>query len=169
MLPPKKAIALCGSIAMAISQHPEYKRLARSNNERVHFFPNLNDLELAAIKQMAHGALLPVSSGGGSNIKTAEALVNGGWIVATDAAFRGYEEFAAEPGVLLAKTSAEFKRLMRDALLAEPLELDATAHARRSELYWDQRFSKSGLLKLLSGVVTLPLQSELGFRDLRRT
>ena len=45
------------------------------------------------------GILLPIFSGGGTNLKTAEALLSHKYIVGTSKSFRGYENFRNEEGV----------------------------------------------------------------------
>ena len=46
--------------------------------------------------------LLPITYGGGSNLKTAEALLTGHPIIATAKAFRGCEVFTDMPGMIIA-------------------------------------------------------------------
>lgn len=90
-IPPTKCIAICGGVAAAISDHPEYQRYQAANSRRVELFPDISDSGLAVIKQCCHGVLLPIHSGGGSNLKTAEALTLGKWVIATSMSLRGFE------------------------------------------------------------------------------
>jgi hypothetical protein len=53
--------------------------------------------------------LLPIVDGGGSNLKTAEAILSGKRIVATSFAFRGYEEFLTLPNIWIADTPKGFQ------------------------------------------------------------
>jgi hypothetical protein len=55
-----------------------------------------------------HAILLPITNGGGTNLKTAEALLSDRPIVATSMAFRGYENWLSAPGVFIADDSARF-------------------------------------------------------------
>ena len=80
-------------------------------------------LELSAVKQGCHGVFLPIRGGGGTNLKTAEALALGKWVVATSTALRGFEAFLGADGVVIADTSADFRRAMRQVLERPPLEL----------------------------------------------
>jgi len=83
----------------------------------------VKDLEIVAVpeatedeKNLAllecHAVLLPITTGGGTNIKTAEALLSGKRIIGTAAAFRGFEAFMALPRVSLAGTGPEFSQQM---------------------------------------------------------
>lgn len=57
----------------------------------------------------AGAILLPIRSGGGSNLKTAEALASGRPVVGTQHAFRGYEDWASLPGVYIADDPQAFR------------------------------------------------------------
>ena len=56
--------------------------------------------------------LLPIMHGGGTNIKTAEALASGKPIAATNMAMRGFEAFGAFPGVHLAQSPEEYAAIL---------------------------------------------------------
>ncbi|WP_133118090.1 hypothetical protein [Burkholderia ubonensis] len=55
----------------------------------------------------ATGVVLPVWGGGGSNLKTAQALLSGKTVVGSKYAFRGFENYMGEPGVFLFDSPAE--------------------------------------------------------------
>lgn len=73
----------------------------------------VSDYALSCLIANASGLLLPISYGGGSNLKTAEALVSGKPIVATEKAFRGFEEFLGTPNLRVAHDAAEFGNAIR--------------------------------------------------------
>lgn len=74
---------------------------------------------LAAFYAQAHVAIIPRLLGGGSNLKSAEALLSGRPIVATSRAFVGFEAFAEAPGIHIADEPAAFWRQI-DTLLGQP-------------------------------------------------
>lgn len=76
----------------------------------------LGDAELAGLLAVSDVLLLPIVGGGGSNLKTAEALLSGRPIVGTSFAFRSYEGFVTAPGVRIADSPAEFRAAMLAAL-----------------------------------------------------
>ncbi|WP_143136866.1 hypothetical protein [Burkholderia ubonensis] len=55
----------------------------------------------------ATGIVLPVWGGGGSNLKTAQALLSGKTVVGSKYSFRGFENYMSEPGVFLFELPAE--------------------------------------------------------------
>jgi glycosyltransferase involved in cell wall biosynthesis len=149
-VPPRKSFAICGGVSDPVFHHPEYQRYTAANADRVQFFAKIDDDELWALKQSCHGVFLPLRSGGGSNLKTAEALALGKWTVATPTALRGFEAFSNAEGVILADDPASFRRSMHDVLQRPALEISAASRATREALYWDRSFADSGLAKVLS-------------------
>lgn len=147
-VPPAPSIAICGGIAAPISNHPEYHRCGVANGQRVRFFFDVSDPELAAIKHSCHGVFLPIRSGGGTNLKTAEALTLERWVVATSTAMRGFDHFMGAEGVIVADTPADFRQAIRQTLQRPPLEISERSRATRDALYWDRCFGDSGLPNL---------------------
>lgn len=158
-VPPEKLIAVCGGAADGIYQSAEYLPHAESYGDRVHFFSRLTDDELAWIKGNAKGTILPIATGGGSNLKTAEALSSGKWVVATPMAMRSFEDFMDEPGVLVADTPEAFVRAMLDVLHGEPLVLSASQVRKREALFWDKLLDASGLGKRVMSLASSKYQS----------
>jgi glycosyltransferase involved in cell wall biosynthesis len=152
MLPPEISIAVCGGVADGIYAHPAYQAYAEGNSWRVQFFNPIGDDDLWALKLHSHCTLLPIESGGGSNLKTAEALSLGKWVIATRKALRGFEHFLTAPGVVVADDSAAFRRAMAEVLRRPPLRLSPEQAAVREALYWDRCFSDSSLRKALAAL-----------------
>lgn len=148
--PPAPSIAICGGIGRPIFEHPEYQRCVVANKQRVRFFFHPSDAELAEVKRSCHGVFVPIRSGGGTNLKTAEALALGKWVVATSTALRGFERFSDADGVIVADTAADFRRAMRQVLQRPPLEITECSRAARDSLYWDRCFQDSDLPSFLA-------------------
>ena len=95
----------------------------------------MNDLNLSALIENAACIVLPIEYGGGSNVKTAEALLSDRRIVASPASMRGFDELRYLPGVTVANGPAEFGAAVRSALA------DGSPAARSPEsvasLTWD--------------------------------
>ena len=143
--PPRKTIAVCGGVSDGIFAHSEFQRFAGANESRIQFFPKLDDPELWSIKTACHAVMLPLLSGGGSNLKTAEALALGKWVVATPTALRGFETFMDAEGVILAKDRHAFRRALARTLGMPPLEISEPSRKARDNLYWDALFANSEL------------------------
>jgi hypothetical protein len=145
MVPPVKSIAVCGGVCDGILRHPSYQRFLTANSRRVHFFPEIDDPELWAVKTASHVVALPIDTGGGSNLKTAEALALGKWIVATTVAMRGYESFMGVEGLVIANDGVSFRRAIAQALRSPPLAITEASRGAREAVYWDRCFATSGL------------------------
>lgn len=159
-VPPVPTLAICGGIANAISEQAGYQQYRAANNERVQFFSAISDPELSAVKKGCHGVFLPIRGGGGTNLKTAEALALGKWVVATSSALRGFESYLGADGVVIADTPADFRRSMRQVLQRPQLKLTEDSRTTRDALYWDRCFDDSELPKLLQS--ELMLNSKIG-------
>jgi hypothetical protein len=95
----------------------------------------------------AAGILLPITYGGGSNLKTAEALLTGLPVVGTPAAFRGFAEFAGLPRVTIAETAEAFAAGIRHAL-----DDRSPLAAAPEGLLWDTTLQPlAGLVAALAG------------------
>jgi hypothetical protein len=84
----------------------------------------------------AHALLLPIQYGGGSNVKTAEALLSGRPMVATATAMRGFDGFRNMPGITLANDARDFGAAML-AVLDSPFQGSGADHPALSELLWE--------------------------------
>jgi hypothetical protein len=150
-LPPDKSLAVAGGVAELIYNSHAYQRRSISNGDRVHFFPRPTDEELASLIRGAHGILLPIEDGGGTNLKTAEALLSGKWIVGTDVAFRGYEKFMRSNGVLLANNTNSFASAMIRVLAEPPLDLAPDEMTERKVVTWQHILRDFDISKKLFG------------------
>ena len=98
----------------------------------------VDEVTLQGLLDTAHVIILPMSQGGGTNLKTAEALWSGQHIVATHKAMRGYEDFLQADGLSIADTSSQFLTALRLAMARPPHSLSAVERARRRVLLWDE-------------------------------
>jgi len=152
-VPPVPTLAICGGIASAISDQAGYQQYRAANDERVQFFAAIADSELCAVKQGCHGVFLPIRGGGGTNLKTAEALALAKWVVATSAALRGFENYLSADGAVIADTPADFRQAMRQVLQQPQLQLTERSRAERDGLYWDRCFNDSELRTTLTSSI----------------
>ncbi len=142
-VPPEKVFAIAGGAAGGIVGSEAYGRFRAANAERAVAFPDISDMDLFALQAISRGTILPIQFGGGSNLKTAEALVQGKWVVATPQALRSFERFRDAPGVLVADDARQFRLAMRHALNEPHPVLTEAEVAQRDALYWDGAFKNS--------------------------
>ena len=138
--PPDSRLVVAGSVCSHLYQHLAATRWHSLNLSRLELLNTLPDEDLAAVKTLAHGFLLPIPHGGGSNIKTAEALFSGAYVVGSEAAFRGFEDFLDSPEVVVARSPAVFQTSIRN-VLAHPRASTAPhegALSQREALRWDR-------------------------------
>lgn len=135
-LPPDRKICIVGSVGPHIVSHPDFLRWAPLNASRAQNLGLVDEATLAAAKTLAHVIILPITEGGGSNIKTAEALYSGKYVVGTPTSFRGFEHFLDMPGVHVAETPHAFRCTLQRLLQAPPHVPDPAWHDRRQQLLW---------------------------------
>ena len=140
-LPTDSQLLICGSVVDLIEEpvSPELRDSATFwlCAKRI---GSVSEESLAATVSTAGVIILPIKEGGGSNLKTAEALVSGRPIVATSFALRGYEDFSQSPGLVVTDTPSEFRAAIVDALAlpAFPQNIEREVGA----LYWPTRLRK---------------------------
>jgi hypothetical protein len=106
---------------------------------------------LHGLLDLAHCIILPLTQGGGTNLKTAEALWSGKHVVSTTIGMRGFESFLDAPGVRIADTPAAFKQSVRDALASPANELSKEERDRRRPMLWEN--SLRSLVELAESLV----------------
>ena len=159
--PPEKLFAVCGGTSHGIFQSSSYVPHAEGYGDRVHFFPHPSDAELQWLRENAKGVLLPIGSGGGSNLKTAEAITSGKWVVATPVAMRSFESHQADAGVIVAATPREFQQAMLDVVYGKPLRLTERQRSQREGLFWDRVLEDSGLAQRVLALGRAPVAGEV--------
>lgn len=136
-LPPSFQIVCVGGVAAMLRSWAETLPSPEKFLERVVFFDDATEDELDLLIAHCKIVLLPIKTGSGSNLKTAEALASGKQIVATSKAMRGFERWLAEPGVHIADTQVEFRRKIGQlAIQVEPFEKIDRISSAATPLYW---------------------------------
>jgi glycosyltransferase involved in cell wall biosynthesis len=120
--PPDSALVVAGRVSRHIRNELDRSRWRDLNLSRLKLLNSLSDRDLAAVKTLAHGFFLPVQFGAGSNIKTAEALFSGKYVVGTSVAFRGFEGFRSLPEVRVADDPKSIHRAIREVLSLPAIE-----------------------------------------------
>jgi hypothetical protein len=135
-LSPAERIVVVGGVAGQIERDPRFQRNVGVNNARIELLGVQDSGTLGSLIALADVVILPILEGGGTNIKTAEALYNRKQIVATPFAFRGYEHFTHWPNVRLADNAADFRRLLVEALRSERRDPGSADAAQLHGLVW---------------------------------
>lgn len=136
-IPPDSKLVVVGSVCEHLESTLRDSRWGQLNLSRLKLLYMLPDDDLDAVKTLAHAFLLPIPHGGGSNIKTAEAIYSGKYVVGTESAFRGFEQHLDLPEISVARTPNEFHAAIRKRLTG-PATIDGNGPDResRESLTW---------------------------------
>ncbi|MBN9552624.1 MAG: hypothetical protein J0H31_28165 [Alphaproteobacteria bacterium] len=135
-LSPAERIVVVGGVAGQIEHDQRFLRGGDVNNARIELLGVRDAGTLSALIELADVVILPILEGGGTNIKTAEALYNRKSIVATPFAFRGFEQFKHSRNVRLADNPMDFQDLLVQALRSERYDPGPTDVAQLDRLLW---------------------------------
>ncbi|MEJ8847092.1 hypothetical protein [Variovorax rhizosphaerae] len=140
-LPPDRRLVIAGGVTEVIERTKAYRRWAGINNARTLRLGIVDDVGIAAMRRFAHVFVLPITAGGGSNIKTAEALLTGAHVLGTPTAFRGYEEYLDEPNVYVEADPIRFRKRLVELLHSDRAQLSDADVAVRKCLLWESTLS----------------------------
>jgi glycosyltransferase involved in cell wall biosynthesis len=134
---PHHRIVVAGRMGPAVLDEMERAGLSRLAPSRLVVLGEVDQVTLDAAIANAHVLLLPILYGGGSNVKTAEALLSGSPVVASATAMRGFDGFEDVPGLTMAgDESASFSAAILAALDADSSAM-AADHPALESLLWD--------------------------------
>lgn len=140
-LPKEVRMVFAGSIADYV-QHELYKMPldigAVTFGKRSYFAGRLSEERLIGLISFAQTIVLPITEGGGSNLKTAEAIMSGKNIVATTYAFRGFDKLKKLSGVYLADNSNDFKKNLLNSLELPSPKRTPTEIKLQQTVEWSQ-------------------------------
>jgi len=148
-LNPDQKLIVAGDCGPAILNDERMKK--NPMIERVlHAVGQVSYAQLIEFLNSAHVIILPITQGEGTNLKTAEALFSGKYVLATSKAMRGFERYSSSSGVYIADNASEFKRLLRFIMQLEPLSLTKYELKYRESVLWKNTLSNlDSFLKVL--------------------
>jgi hypothetical protein len=135
-LAPDQAICIVGGASGHIKRLLAGRRHEELSRLRLRFLGQVDAPDLSAIRQLAHVFVLPILDGSGSNLKTAEALYSGAWVVGTPVSFRGFERFTTAPHVMVAQPGQEFRAAVRRAMASRRPALSEADRRSLEGLTW---------------------------------
>jgi glycosyltransferase involved in cell wall biosynthesis len=133
-------ILIIGSISGILTQVKGFNEFSDLNLSRLNLAGTREKTELQSLVRASHVVLLPITDGEGSNLKTAEALESGCFIVGTNKAFRGFEAAVSLPHITIADNPNDFRKAVR-RILNTPRNTDGTPYKIRSQYYWEQQLA----------------------------
>jgi hypothetical protein len=96
---------------------------------------------LGGLLNSAHACILPITYGGGTNLKSAEAIWTGAHIVATPTAMRGLDDFLSAPGLNVATDGQAFKTAIREVMRKPKLRISEYERNKRKAVLWESTLS----------------------------
>lgn len=143
-------LLLVGGVGPAIIN--DRNRLPHNSElrHRIDVAGEIDDASLNLLLAHARCILLPLTHGGGTNLKTAEAIYTQNHVVATSTAMRGFESFVGHTGIQVADSAKEFKMAIRRALQSGRPEVPETEKAERRSVLWEETLKEAvvGIEKL---------------------
>jgi len=141
-LPPTTRIHIAGSMSTEVLKWRDIDRRHSINASRIVRRGFLEMHELVATMQSSLAVLVPVFTGEGSNLKSADALACGRPVIMTERATRGYEDVLAEDdeGVTVVADATEFRQAM-SATLTGARSSASVGATRRGSLAWSRRLA----------------------------
>lgn len=125
-IPPDARLVVVGGVGDLLRADPRFRHFRKLNDHLVRVTGRVEEDVLQALLTHAAGICLPIKTGGGTNLKTAEALLSLKPVIAMRPAFRGFEEAMSLGGVHVAETEDKFRAYVR-ALFAGHLSGSRTA------------------------------------------
>ncbi len=136
-LRPGERIVVAGGVGHLLRQHRRYAEWSGINEPRLLVLGEVERADLDALLGGAAVVILPITTGGGSNLKTAEAIYSGRPVLATPHALRGYGDASRWPTIRVADDADGFRRALRERLDAPPPTLPAGYEAIRRQVTWE--------------------------------
>jgi glycosyltransferase involved in cell wall biosynthesis len=133
---PVEKLVIAGSAGASIQAHNHAKN-SPCFSSRCEIAGEIDQHTLDALVATAHTIVLPIIHGSGTNLKSAEALVSGHYVVTTKKALRGFECYAESDGVYLADAIEDFLSAIRASMQRPPLSVRESSRELRSDIYWD--------------------------------
>lgn len=146
-------IVFAGSISEYVENElskVKYDIGAATLSKRAYFAGRLSEDRLVGLLKVADVILLPITEGGGSNLKTAEAIVSDKKVVATKYAFRGFENLKHLPNIYTASNSKDFRDAIVNALASETVQRTPSDQELEKQVLW-----QNCLKDLVNGVKSL--------------
>jgi Glycosyl transferases group 1/Glycosyl transferase 4-like domain len=139
-LAPDQRIVVAGGAGPDIKQEPGFARTPGLQSRFV-AAGEVSEECLQGLLETCHAVVLPITQGGGTNLKTAEALWAGRWVIATPVAMRGFEHFSEHRGVRICSDPSAFCAAISAVMKEPPLRLSESERSSRRSLLWESTLS----------------------------
>jgi len=132
-IPSSSRIVIAGGVGSVVKAHYQDEDELW---KKVSVTGELSKESLRALLYESDIILLPILNGGGSNLKTAEAIISGKKIVATEYAFRGFEKYLTLPNIYIANSPKTFEKALVSATNATYISLSLKQRKLAQAVTW---------------------------------
>jgi hypothetical protein len=140
-LSPVERMVVVGDAGNAIQQSEMFNKVPGLSISYINA-GRVTEGTLQALIENAHAIILPiVQGGGGANLKTAEAILSNNYVIATNTAMRGFENYRSVTGLYIEDNPTEFKKTIRSCMDSQKLEIHADELTERKNLLWENTLS----------------------------
>jgi hypothetical protein len=146
---PEHRLIVAGGAGPSISADPRFEKASGLSRKTI-IAGEVSEPQLRGLLATAHLIALPITRGGGTNLKTAEALWSGRHVVGTRVAMRGFENFMSARGLTVADEPPSFLAGIERAMREPYLQLRVDERAERSSVLWDS--SLVSLVQTVNGL-----------------
>ena len=115
-------------------QLPNYIKTIYLNN--IVLMGRVEEDVLTALLQLSQQIILPLTEGGGSNLKTAEAILADKQVVGTTKAFHSYEKYMDLPNIVVTDSSDKFRQAMDTFLHTDKVDRTVSESALAEGVLW---------------------------------
>jgi len=146
---PNEKIVIAGNAGEIITSDSRFSKTAGLRNACISAGTVSEDC-LQGLIETSHSIILPLTQGGGTNLKTAEALWSGKHVIATTTAMRGFERFRKSQGVSVYDEPSRFLTALRKSLASPSRLLTPNEQSDRACVLWESTLQP--LISLISRI-----------------
>lgn len=132
---PSQKLVIVGGCGGLINSDPRFREIPLFDKRTLLLGEVSEDLKCSLLAK-AHCIILPITSGGGTNLKTAEAILSGCYVVGTKIAFRGFEQFINSSGVEVVDDGVAFRNAVRTSLMKSKNDIKSE-YEKKEILLWN--------------------------------
>lgn len=140
-LPPDSLVLAVGGVSKILENYmsEDAQLFSSVSMDRIKTLGFVSEDLLAALVEKATVIILPITVGGGSNLKTAEAIASGRPVVATTTACRGFNIDDKLTNFIVTNEPKEFAKNVFDFMNCEICQfVDDDEKLLRENVYWDK-------------------------------
>lgn len=135
-LKPDEILVVVGQVSHLISKDPRFDSVPNLR-ARTCLVGEIDDESRDGLIAESHAVLLPITSGAGTMLKTAEAIHSGKHVIATEKSMRGFGTFSTSPGIAVVENAVAFKREVRRAMDSPLPSISKEEREKRDSLLWE--------------------------------